>query len=43
MEAGYSLREGWILLSILLYIFTGAFWCRSSGCRSACVTLPPRQ
>jgi uncharacterized membrane protein len=26
VEVGYSLREGWILLSILLYIFTGAFW-----------------
>ena len=24
--AGYSLWEGWILLSILLYIVTGAFW-----------------
>ena len=24
--AGHSLREGWILLSILLYLFTGAFW-----------------
>jgi uncharacterized membrane protein len=24
--AGYSLREGWIVLSILLYIFTGGFW-----------------
>jgi uncharacterized membrane protein len=23
---GYSLREGWILCSILLYIVTGAFW-----------------
>jgi uncharacterized membrane protein len=26
VQAGYSLREGWIVLSILLYIFTGAFW-----------------
>src|SRR5690242_7993802 len=25
-EAGYPLNEGWILLSILLYLFTGAFW-----------------
>ncbi|MDQ2633451.1 MAG: DUF2269 domain-containing protein [Pseudomonadota bacterium] len=25
-EAGYSLWEGWIVLSILLYIVTGAFW-----------------
>jgi len=25
-EAGYSLGDGWILLSILLYLFTGAFW-----------------
>jgi uncharacterized membrane protein len=23
---GYSLREGWIVLSIALYFFTGAFW-----------------
>jgi uncharacterized membrane protein len=25
-EAGYTLTEGWILLSIILYIATGAFW-----------------
>jgi uncharacterized membrane protein len=25
-EVGYSLWEGWIVLSILLYIVTGAFW-----------------
>ena len=25
-EVGYSLREGWIILSILLYIVTGLFW-----------------
>lgn len=25
-EAGYSLREGWIIVSILLYILTGLFW-----------------
>src|SRR3954471_3945899 len=25
-EAQYSLTEGWILLSILLYLVTGAFW-----------------
>jgi uncharacterized membrane protein len=24
--AGYGLNEGWILLSIGLYLFTGAFW-----------------
>ena len=24
--SGYSLWEGWIVLSIALYIFTGAFW-----------------
>ncbi len=24
--AGYSLTEGWILASIALYLFTGAFW-----------------
>src|SRR3954462_9810696 len=26
LEAGYSLREGWIIWSIVLYVFTGAFW-----------------
>lgn len=25
-EAGYDLDEGWILLSVLLYLVTGAFW-----------------
>jgi uncharacterized membrane protein len=25
-EVGYSLGEGWILASIALYLFTGAFW-----------------
>ncbi len=25
-EAGYPLGEGWIILSILLYLVTGAFW-----------------
>ncbi|MBZ9677616.1 DUF2269 family protein [Mesorhizobium sp. ES1-1] len=25
-QAGYSLKEGWILLSILLYFVTGLFW-----------------
>ncbi|MER8474538.1 DUF2269 family protein [Mesorhizobium sp. M1163] len=25
-QAGYSLSEGWIVLSITLYIFTGMFW-----------------
>jgi uncharacterized membrane protein len=25
-EVGYRLRDGWIVLSILLYIFSGAFW-----------------
>jgi uncharacterized membrane protein len=25
-SAGYSLLEGWIVLSIALYLFTGAFW-----------------
>src|SRR5262245_26171901 len=25
-EVGYSLREGWIVLSIVLYLMTGAFW-----------------
>jgi uncharacterized membrane protein len=26
LVAGYDLRDGWILLSILLYLLTGAFW-----------------
>jgi uncharacterized membrane protein len=26
MHGGYSLREGWIIWSIVLYVFTGAFW-----------------
>jgi uncharacterized membrane protein len=26
VQAGYSLREGWIVWSIVLYLFTGAFW-----------------
>lgn len=25
-HVGYSLTDGWIMLSILLYLFTGAFW-----------------
>jgi uncharacterized membrane protein len=25
-EAGYALSEGWIVLSIVLYLVTGAFW-----------------
>jgi uncharacterized membrane protein len=25
-QTGYSLTEGWIVLSILLYLVTGAFW-----------------
>lgn len=25
-EAGYALTEGWIILSIVLYLITGAFW-----------------
>ena len=25
-EAGYPLTEGWIVLSIILYLVTGAFW-----------------
>jgi uncharacterized membrane protein len=25
-NVGYSLAEGWIVLSIILYIFTGMFW-----------------
>lgn len=25
-EAGYSLTEGWIVLSVILYVFTGLFW-----------------
>jgi uncharacterized membrane protein len=26
LQAGYSLREGWIVWSIVLYVITGAFW-----------------
>ena len=26
LEAGYALSEGWIILSIILYLVTGAFW-----------------
>ena len=26
LQAGYSLYEGWIIWSIVLYLFTGAFW-----------------
>jgi uncharacterized membrane protein len=26
IEGGYSLREGWIIWSIVLYVLTGAFW-----------------
>jgi uncharacterized membrane protein len=26
LQAGYSLTEGWLLWSIVLYIFTGALW-----------------
>ncbi len=26
LHAGYALSEGWILLSVALYLFTGAFW-----------------
>src|SRR3978361_2061155 len=26
LQAGYSLREGWIVWSIVLYLFTGVFW-----------------
>ena len=25
-SSGYSLSEGWIVLSIVLYVVTGAFW-----------------
>jgi uncharacterized membrane protein len=26
LQAGYSMREGWIVWSIVLYVVTGAFW-----------------
>lgn len=26
VQSGYSFTEGWIVLSILLYLFVGAFW-----------------
>jgi uncharacterized membrane protein len=42
-EAGYSLWEGWIVRLIVLYVVTGLFWCRSSGCRWKCGVWPNRQ
>lgn len=52
-QAGYSLSEGWIVLSIALYIFTGMFWLPvvwmqmemrklASQAAAAGVPLPPR-
>ena len=26
LEVGYDLKEGWIVLSVILYVVTGAFW-----------------
>jgi uncharacterized membrane protein len=37
-HVGYSLTDGWIALSILLYIVTVAFGFPSFGCRCACGT-----
>ncbi len=39
---GWSLWEGWIALSIVLYFVTGAFWLPSCGCRCACAIWPLR-
>ncbi|TIT22829.1 MAG: DUF2269 family protein [Mesorhizobium sp.] len=52
-QAGYSLSEGWIVLSIALYIFTGMFWLPvvwmqmemrklASQAAAAAAPLPPR-
>jgi uncharacterized membrane protein len=38
--AGHSLSEGWIVLSTLLYLVTGAFWLPVVW-RCACATSPP--
>jgi uncharacterized membrane protein len=36
-EAGDSLRDGWIIASIILFIITGVFWrCQSCGCKREC-------
>ncbi|AGS22592.1 hypothetical protein NXC12_CH02868 [Rhizobium etli] len=40
---GWDLTEGWIALSLLLYVFTGVFWLLSSGSSFACVTSPALQ
>jgi hypothetical protein len=42
---GYSLLDGWIVLSILLYTSPARSGYPSSGCRCACATWlgPPRQ
>lgn len=36
-QAGYSLTEGWIVLSIVLYL-PARFGCRSSRCKCKCET-----
>lgn len=52
-EVGYSLKDGWIVLSIALYIVTGVFWLPvvwmqmqmrnlASGALKAGAALPPR-
>lgn len=52
-EVGYDLREGWIVLSMLLYVVTGAFWLPvvwmqmrmrqlAEGAALAGAALPPR-
>lgn len=35
-HAGHGLADFWVMLSIGLYILTGFFSCRWSGCRDAC-------
>ena len=41
--AGFPLFSGWIGLSFILYLATGAFWLPSSGFNLGCVTSRARQ
>ena len=43
LQAGYSLREGWIVWSIVLYLFTGVFWLPVVGCKYACAIWLPKR
>ena len=39
-KVGYTLSEGWIVLSMLLYLLLVPSGCRSCGCRCACAISP---